>query len=174
MTLPARARSGQPKLLGSPLSTLNQAMRLHVLSRGGHHVAARDHQALRQLIRSSILWMMAACLVYYSILVVGSTTVLPSVFGDQWDDVWRIFGAVVVASVGRSLASSGLMALQLTGERRVLLRTRTLDAGSTLALSVAGAALYGYVGAAWGLAIANATMAPVWLLAARGSLRRQQ
>ena len=165
-------RAGE--LLGSPLSTLTQAMRLHVLGKGGHLVAARDQPAVRRLIRSSILWMLTACVVYYSILGVGSTTVLPSLFGDQWDEVWRIFGAVVVASVGRSLASSGLMALQLTGERRVLLRTRSLDAGLTLALSVAGAALYGYVGAAWGLAIANAIMAPVWLLAAQGSLRRQQ
>ncbi|WP_337062350.1 hypothetical protein [Kineococcus sp. G2] len=94
------------------------------------------------------------------------------VLGDSWDGTRDVLVPIIVGQAGSALSVGPATVLYATEGAKVTIRLHAVYAVLLIALSTAGAFLWGAEGAAWGMAGAFWLTVPWWFLAVRRHLRR--
>ncbi len=151
------------QILFAPFDALVAGFRIFLLpalgEAAGRGVAAIRHEARRI---GAVLGALAS--LWGALVLLLPRSVGTGVIGDSWDGAEKLFPALAIVYVARSVATPALDGMRALGGGVRLVRLRSTSAALTLAGVVGGAALGKAGGAAIGFAVAFAASAVMWWL----------
>lgn len=109
-------------------------------------------------------------IVYVAILLLIPDALGVQLFGDSWDGASAVLLPMGLSSLASSLANGPAGVLYGMGQAQRTFRINLAKAPVLLCFVLVGAWLWGAVGAAWGLALSEAFVLPLWLATFRKAL----
>jgi O-antigen/teichoic acid export membrane protein len=109
-------------------------------------------------------------IVYVAILLLIPPALGVQLFGDSWEGAAAVLLPMGLSSLASSLANGPAGVLYGMGQAKRTFRINLAKAPVLLCFVLIGAWLWGAVGAAWGLAVTEALVLPLWLATFRKTL----
>jgi O-antigen/teichoic acid export membrane protein len=109
-------------------------------------------------------------IIYVVILLLIPPALGVQLFGDSWEGAAAVLLPMGLSSLASSLANGPAGVLYGMGQAQRTFRINLAKAPVLLCFVLVGAWLWGAVGAAWGLALTEALVLPLWLVTFRKAL----
>jgi len=117
--------------------------------------------------------MLAVSLAYTGVLLLLPHAAGVALFGTTWDGAHSVFLAVALGSTSAGACLGPAVVIYAMGRARATFRLMVVEAPLVFALMIGGAMVGGVRGAAWGLAIDQTLLIPLWFLQLRAVLRER-
>ncbi len=116
--------------------------------------------------------MLGASLAYTSVLLLLPDPAGTFLFGDNWSGSREILLPVALGQTAAAACLGPAVSIYALGLARKTFRLMTIEAPLVLTLMIGGALAFGVKGAAWGLAVNQIILVPLWFAQLRAILNR--